>query len=82
MSTIIRDRKVSLTLSVPARIENEIARQAETRGLSRSALITELLIRALKAPPRHRLSSREKREANRRRPPGSADPAAVESMRQ
>ncbi len=62
MSVNIRDRKVSLTLSVPASIENEVARRAEMRGISRSALITELLIRALNAPFRSAVSEQKKSE--------------------
>ncbi len=60
MSINIRDRKVSLTLSVPASIENEVARRAEMRGVSRSALITELLIRALNAPSQSAISDQKK----------------------
>ncbi len=60
MPANIRNRRVSLTLSVPASVENEVAREAETRGLSRSALITELLIRALNA--RTKLLSTEQKK--------------------
>ncbi len=62
MPVNIRDRKVSLTLSVPASIENEVARQAEIRGLSRSALITELLVCSLNAPSKALPPERKKRE--------------------
>ncbi len=62
MSVNIRDRRVSLTLSVPATIENEVARRAEVRGISRSALITELLIRALNASPKSLVSEQKKDE--------------------
>ncbi len=49
MPNIIRDRKVSLTVTVPARVEDAVARQAEIRGISRSEMITDLLTRALQA---------------------------------
>ncbi len=49
MPNIIRDRKVSLTVTVPARVEHAVFEQAEMRGVSRSEMITDLLIRALES---------------------------------
>ncbi len=43
----VRDRKVSLTVTLPARVEHAVFEQAEMRGISRSEMIAHLLIRAL-----------------------------------
>ena len=57
MPNVIRDRKVSLTVTLPARVEHAVFQQAEIRGISRSEMIADLLIRALEverarsAPP-------------------------------
>jgi len=45
----IKDRTVSITVSLPARIEHAVYEQAEVRGISRSEVIADLLIRALEA---------------------------------
>ena len=49
MPNVIRDRKVSLTVTLPARVEHAVFQQAEMRGISRSEMIADLLIRALRA---------------------------------
>ncbi len=45
----IKDRAVSVTVSLPARVEHAVFERAEARGVSRSEMITDLLIRALEA---------------------------------
>lgn len=47
MPNLIRDRKVSLTVTLPACVEHAVFEQAEMRGVTRSEMIADLLIRAL-----------------------------------